>query len=829
MSAPFITEAPAVTTFEYDALGRVALQTNPDATKTHTTTTLWTRVTREPALVRTEVLDAFEKTRVLQVGDTKTTFNFDALGRRISAVDAKGANWAYHYDSLSRPRVENDPDAGKKTRDYFANGNLRSVVDALGNKTTYAYDPLNRAKSQITVPKSGATTKVTRVYDERHHAGSLTTTFVTKGGVVTSKMVTDYNALGSVTGRVRTINGTAYAFAYGYDAGGRRLWTRYPDHDSVGTPAAPMKYDGAGRLLSIPNVVTKATYTAWGAPDVVTFANHTVTNYEYDIRQNPKSITTKLDTNVLQNLVAKRYSDARIESVSSPIAGEDWSYTYDASGRLSGATNLSLPAEKPSAKKPSFEYDSAGSLTRNVHLAYTYPKLGSADRPHAPVHVGAEVAHWNDAGQLETLGARALTWDERGHLASVSEGTTTTRFEYDSDGVRVVKKGATTTHYPTAGYEVKAGVATKSITLGGVAVAERKGSVTTWLHTDFVGSVTATSNAKGSVVERMKRRPYGEHFGASAKHLVVPDYIGQQLDEETDLLYLQARYYDPRLGIFLSPDSSDIAGPGVGTNRYAYAGGDPINARDMNGHESETLLSGFSSFFGGVWDALTQLGNSGLVQGVDDGVSIGFNAAFSTDWRSEMGPEQYATGRLYGTGAAIGKSVGFVGALALEGELGQATAGKMLSSLASATAGMVRRYNHTPVHVVEDWTEEAVAYFAHEHQTIYVDIAFYARASDRELEHVLRHEGFHAALSPPNWFGDAKSFLGEHSAFLTVGEEIIVEGLASRSLRAGFAHAWEFRHGYAPPLAVAKDVAAIQVGFAGADLYERSRGATNDR
>jgi hypothetical protein len=50
------------------------------------------------------------------------------------------------------------------------------------------------------------------------------------------------------------------------------------------------------------------------------------------------------------------------------------------------------------------------------------------------------------------------------------------------------------------------------------------------------------------------------------------------------MLYLNARYYDPALGRFISPDDWDPTLPGVGTNRYAYAGNDPVNKSDPNGH-----------------------------------------------------------------------------------------------------------------------------------------------------------------------------------------------------------------------------------------------------
>jgi len=57
-------------------------------------------------------------------------------------------------------------------------------------------------------------------------------------------------------------------------------------------------------------------------------------------------------------------------------------------------------------------------------------------------------------------------------------------------------------------------------------------------------------------------------------------------------LTFRARYYDPALGRFLSPDWWDVRDPGVGTNRYAYSANDPINKSDPNGHDSLWCTSG---------------------------------------------------------------------------------------------------------------------------------------------------------------------------------------------------------------------------------------------
>jgi uncharacterized protein RhaS with RHS repeats len=51
------------------------------------------------------------------------------------------------------------------------------------------------------------------------------------------------------------------------------------------------------------------------------------------------------------------------------------------------------------------------------------------------------------------------------------------------------------------------------------------------------------------------------------------------------LQYLNARYHDPLLGRFITPDWWDPILRGVDVNRYAYANNDPVNLSDPNGHQ----------------------------------------------------------------------------------------------------------------------------------------------------------------------------------------------------------------------------------------------------
>jgi uncharacterized protein RhaS with RHS repeats len=77
-------------------------------------------------------------------------------------------------------------------------------------------------------------------------------------------------------------------------------------------------------------------------------------------------------------------------------------------------------------------------------------------------------------------------------------------------------------------------------------------------------------------------------------------------------MYLNARYMDPVLGRFISPDDWDTTLPGVGTNRYAYAANDPVNKADPGGH---SFWSDVKDFFSGLFGGGGGGGGSGSGSG----------------------------------------------------------------------------------------------------------------------------------------------------------------------------------------------------------------------
>ena len=80
-------------------------------------------------------------------------------------------------------------------------------------------------------------------------------------------------------------------------------------------------------------------------------------------------------------------------------------------------------------------------------------------------------------------------------------------------------------------------------------------------------------------------------------------YRGYYYDEETNLYYLQSRYYDPEIRRFINADDITYITPEDlnGCNLYAYCGNNSVNRWDPTGHFWDTI---FDIFFI-VWKYIT--------------------------------------------------------------------------------------------------------------------------------------------------------------------------------------------------------------------------------
>ncbi|MCF3934419.1 hypothetical protein L1787_13495, partial [Acuticoccus sp. M5D2P5] len=127
-----------------------------------------------------------------------------------------------------------------------------------------------------------------------------------------------------------------------------------------------------------------------------------------------------------------------------------------------------------------------------------------------------------------------------------------------------------------------------------LADAKRVGSLTYGMHLDYDTSVRAITNEAGLLATRVGYQPYGEEARSEVRPTPAAaskSFLSERYDEAAALMYLNARYYDPRIARFIQPDLLDPDVPGVGINRYAYAGNEPINRVDPSG-EADIYIGG---------------------------------------------------------------------------------------------------------------------------------------------------------------------------------------------------------------------------------------------
>lgn len=139
------------------------------------------------------------------------------------------------------------------------------------------------------------------------------------------------------------------------------------------------------------------------------------------------------------------------------------------------------------------------------------------------------------------------------------------------------------------GAQVESGVA--YIYLAGKQIAETAiatTSVTQYAHTDALGSPVAHTNVDGWVLNRTRFEPYGYTAQGTKPGPATSamGFTGHANDPETDLVYMQQRYYDPIAGRFLSVDPVVTdANTGKMFGRYRYVDNNPYAKVDPDGRE----------------------------------------------------------------------------------------------------------------------------------------------------------------------------------------------------------------------------------------------------
>jgi RHS repeat-associated protein len=166
-------------------------------------------------------------------------------------------------------------------------------------------------------------------------------------------------------------------------------------------------------------------------------------------------------------------------------------------------------------------------------------------------------------------------------------GASTANFYYDADGaqVKTVVNGVTT-YYVGNHYEVKNSVVTKYYFAGATRLAVRTGTTLSYLLSDHIGSSSVTTDANGVKTASALYKAFGETRFSSGNLGTDYKFTGQREEASLGIYFFNARWFDPSLGRFTSPDSI-VPTSTQGTqawDRYAFVNNNPVRYTDPTGH-----------------------------------------------------------------------------------------------------------------------------------------------------------------------------------------------------------------------------------------------------
>ena len=123
-----------------------------------------------------------------------------------------------------------------------------------------------------------------------------------------------------------------------------------------------------------------------------------------------------------------------------------------------------------------------------------------------------------------------------------------------------------------------------------------------FFHRDHSGSTALVTDSLGNVDQRIEYTPDGSAFfqNVTGSYRTPYRFNAKEYDDDTELYYFGARYYDKNLGIWISPDPLAEGYPGV--SPYAYCHGNPLSRVDNDGMGDY--------YINGLW-----IGNDGKLDG----------------------------------------------------------------------------------------------------------------------------------------------------------------------------------------------------------------------
>lgn len=266
-----------------------------------------------------------------------------------------------------------------------------------------------------------------------------------------------------------------------------------------------------------------------------------------------------------------------------------------------------------------YAYDYVGNITEVKTYAYTTKELGE------PLDIKEYIYNsqnqrtdlsYDEKGNLTELNGYTFTWKERS-LTSATSAEQSVSFTYNHDGIRTSKtvNGVTTTYKVDEnnnvieqrdGTDVVRFVYDSSNTPLYMEYQEQ----IYYYEKNLQGDIIALLDGNGKTVVEYTYDIWGRLLGITGEQadtigMINPlRYRGYYYDSETELYYLQSRYYAPEQMRFLSQDDpvfSNEQGEPLGSNLYAYCLNNPVLDSDPSGCFSVPRTLIVIAIDAGIW------------------------------------------------------------------------------------------------------------------------------------------------------------------------------------------------------------------------------------
>jgi RHS repeat-associated protein len=285
-----------------------------------------------------------------------------------------------------------------------------------------------------------------------------------------------------------------------------------------------------------------------------------------------------------------------------------FAYSYNGVGNIAGIAE----SGDIGVQTKSFTYDELQRLTAGGTAAapetYSYDAVGNRDVTHlSALHVvndadrlleDEQFTYAYDAnGNLTTKTAKVggavtgYTWDAQDQLIQITRpDAAIVAYAYDALGRRIEKNVAgVVTRYVYDGEDIYIETDGTSTLQARYAHGDRtdqplsfeRGGADFFYHADHQGSVRQVTDTAGLVVNSYEYDSYGRFLTRVETVAQLYGYTAREQDEESDLYYYRARYYDPNAGRFISQDPLGFGS--LDLNMYRYALNNPIGLNDADG------------------------------------------------------------------------------------------------------------------------------------------------------------------------------------------------------------------------------------------------------